>query len=43
MESDKVEAIYDELKKKEEAEEEKERQQKIQDDFEGENTEEEAA
>ncbi len=42
MESEKVEAIYDELKKKERAEEEKERQQKIQDDFESETTEEEA-
>ena len=41
MESEKVEAIYDELKKKERAEEEKERQQKIQDDFENETTKEE--
>ena len=43
MESDKVEAIYDELKKEEKAEEERARQQKIQDDSEGNNTEEEAA
>ena len=43
MESDKVEAIYDELKKEEKAEEERARQQKIQDNFENETTEEEAA
>ena len=43
MESDKVEAIYDELKKEEKAEEERARQQKIQDNFENENTEKEAA
>ena len=42
MESDKVEAIYDDLKKKERAEEERARQQKIQDDSESNNTEEEA-
>jgi len=42
MESDKVEAIYDELKKEERAEEERARQQKIQDNFENETTEEEA-
>ena len=40
MESDKVEAIYDDLKKEEKAEEERVRQQKIQDDFESETTEE---
>ena len=40
MESDKVKAIYDKLKKKEEDEEEKERQQEIQDTFENETTEE---
>ena len=43
MESDKVEAIYDDLKKEEKAEEERVRQQKIQDDSESNNTEEEAA
>ena len=42
MESDKVEAIYDDLKKEERAEEERARQQKIQDDYESNNTEEEA-
>ena len=43
MESDKVKAIYDKLKKEEKAEEERARQQKIQDNFENETTEEEAA
>ena len=42
MERDKVEAIYDDLKKEERAEEERARQQKIQDDYESNNTEEEA-
>jgi hypothetical protein len=43
MESDKVEAIYDDLKKEEKAEEERARQQKIQDDSESNDTEEKAA
>ena len=43
MESDKVEAIYDDLKKEEKAEEERVRQQKIQDDSESNDTEEKAA
>ena len=41
MESNKIEPIWRQLKKEHEAAEEKERQQKIQDDFEGETTEEE--
>ena len=41
MKSDKIEPIWRQLKKEHEAAEEKERQQKIQDDFEGETTEEE--
>ena len=40
MESNKIEPIWRQLKKEHEAAEEKERQQKIQDDFEGETTEE---
>ena len=43
MESEKLKVIYNELRKEHEAIEERERQQKIQDDSEGKNTEEEAA
>ena len=41
MESDKIKTVWEKLKEEHDAAEEKERQQKIQDDFEGKNTEEE--
>ena len=43
MESEKLKVIYNELREEHEAIEERERQQKIQDDSEGKNTEEESA